>query len=82
MEDFFSFYCKNNEPVKLEPNKDDSLFDLDDNQDTINDHDNDPNDQDNNGPNDQDNNTDLKDKIAELEEIIKNLTSKDKKDGE
>ena len=74
MEDFFSFYCKNNKPVELEPNKDDSLFDLDDNQDTVNDNDN--------GLNDQDNNTDLKDKIAELEEIIKNLTSKDKKDGE
>lgn len=74
MEDFFSFYCKNNKPVELEPNKDDSLFDLDDDQDTINEPDN--------GPNDQDNNTDLKDKIAELEEIIKNLTSKDQKDGE
>ena len=74
MEDFFSFYCKNNKPVELEPNKDDSLFDLDDNQDTVNEPDN--------GLNDQDNNTDLKDKIAELEEIIKNLTSKDKGDGE
>lgn len=74
MEDFFSFYCKNNKPVELEPNKEDGLFDLDDNQDTVIDHDNDLN--------DQDNNTDLKDKIAELEGIIKNLTSKDKKDGE
>ena len=74
MEDFFSFYCKNNKPVELEPNKDDSLFDLDDNQDPVNDN--------GNGPIDQDNNTDLKDKIAELEEIIKNLTSKDKGDGE
>ena len=74
MEDFFSFYCKNNKPVELEPNKDYSLFDLDDNQDTINDNDN--------GLDDQDNNADLKDKIAELEEIIKNLTSKDKGDGE
>lgn len=74
MEDFFSFYCKNNKPVELEPNKDDSLFDIDDSQNTVNKQDN--------GPNDQDNNTDLKDKIAELEEIIKNLTSKDKKDGE
>lgn len=81
MEDFFSFYCKNNKPVELEPNKDDSLFDLDDDQDT-NEPDNDPNDQDNNGPNDQDNNADLKDKIAELEEMIKKLTSKDQKDGE
>lgn len=74
MEDFFSFYCKNNKPVELETNKDDSLFDIDDSQNTVNKQDN--------GPNDQDNNTDLKDKIAELEEIIKNLTSKDKKDGE
>ena len=29
MEDFFSFYCKNNKPVELEPaNKDDELFKL------------------------------------------------------
>lgn len=63
MEDFFSFYCKNNEPVELEPaNKDDELFKLEDNKGEP-------------APN-KESDSSLEDKIAELEAKIAELTSK------
>lgn len=63
MEDFFSFYCKNNKPVELEPeSKDDELFKLEDDK-------GEPEPK-------QEPNSSLEDKIAALEAKIAELTSK------
>ena len=63
MEDFFSFYCKNNNPVELAPeNKDDELFKLEDNK--------------NEPASKQEPDSSLEDKIAALEAKIAELTSK------
>ena len=63
MEDFFSFYCKNNKPVESEPeDKDDELFKLEDDKDEP--------------AQKQESDSSLEDKIAELEAKIAELTSK------
>lgn len=68
MEDFFSFYCKNNKPVELEPeNKDDELFKLEDGKDEP-----EPKQE----PDSKEPDSSLEDKIAELEAKIAELTSK------
>ena len=68
MEDFFSFYCKNNKPVELEPeNKDDELFKLEDDKDEPATNEPEPK---------QEPDSSLEDKIAELEAKIAELTSK------
>lgn len=75
MEDFFSFYCKNNKPVELEPeNKDDELFKLEEpkqepapKQEPV--------------PK-QEPDSSLEDKIAELEAKIAELTSKGGENGD
>lgn len=69
MEDFFSFYCKNNKPVELEPeDKDDELFKLEDDK-------NEPAQKDEPAQK-QEPDSSLEDKIAELEAKIAELTSK------
>ena len=63
MEDFFSFYCKNNKPAELETeDKDDELFKLEDDKDEP--------------AQKQEPDSSLEDKIAELEAKIAELTSK------
>lgn len=68
MEDFFSFYCKNNKPVELEPeDKDDELFKLEDDK-------NEP--EPKQEPDSKEPGSSLEDKIAALEAKIAELTSK------
>ena len=68
MEDFFSFYCKNNKPVELEPeDKDDELFKLEDDK-------NEP--EPKQEPDSKESDSSLEDKIAALEAKIAELTSK------
>lgn len=67
MEDFFSFYCKNNKPVELEPeDKNYELFELEDHKDEP-----EPEPEPKQEPD-----SSLEDKIAELEAKIAELTSK------
>lgn len=68
MEDFFSFYCKNNKPVELEPeDKDDELFKLEDDKKEP-----EPKQE----PDSKEPDSSLEDKIAALEAKIAELTSK------
>lgn len=68
MSDFFEFYCKNNKPVTLETQEEDGLFEIEDKPST----DPEPNSvQDN-----QNTTSDLENKVAKLEKLIKELTGK------